>query len=195
MVTISRLPAMKLLVRALVLTVAVVIALVLYARTGVQAPAPTKPLARSEPRPREIIDGFDMQVLSVSLPEAMRGLGRTVALPDPSVVGTPTQVILDDITRTDTGKYGLLVQYLPDIRLFVEPVGSGSAAPVSVPSTSVAGHPAQVDHVEMSSFRGVAYVSRRARVVWNIGNLNYRLEAATQTVSVERLVEIANSTH
>lgn len=89
--------------------------------------APPKPAPLAAPRASAgrahgtVIDDLDATISpGVSLDEGLRRFGRNVSLPDPSLVGTPRKVVVDDSGESPSD-YVLLIGYDSGIKLEVEP--------------------------------------------------------------------------
>ena len=159
---------------------------------------PPQPTPRSEAlpeiRPGVRIDAFDAGVPSVTTTQAFAEIGRSLPVPDAAVEGTPLKVIVDGTATTEDGRIGMMVQYAPDVRLYIQPIEDGQPTKIVAPDVVVAGYPARAEDPVMATWRGTPWEVTPARVIWIIGDMTYRLEATQQSVDLPRLIEIADST-
>lgn len=194
-----------------VLSVSVVASSFAAPRPGTTPSVAEKP---STGRPQRIHgscgDVFDVEGFpSITLEEAMATLAKTdseIAVPDPSTVGRPVKVFLDESARQDAGRYGLAVKYERGVKLFVSPGATDFEADAErtiVPYADGRQRGLQKQTVggrDLWIHAGGIQVSERAsykvppRIMWNHDGMTYTVVADDSSdLKVEDLQTVVDS--
>jgi hypothetical protein len=141
----------------------------------------------------------------VSLGEALAAIGTRLSLPSTATAGIPVKVVMDETSRANTGRYGVLILYDTGIKLFIQPGQKDTKAMQKESSATFEDGRAQPFELRsiqgrssLVTSRGVQVVGRRRyavspRLVWNADGMTYTMTTSSEKVSLGQLLEAADS--
>lgn len=197
----------RLLVLAVVLVLCAAGALALTRGSARQKIQVTEASPATSPSHGVPADALDWSNGGMSLDAALASSGLSVSMPSSSAVGIPSKIVLDETSRDERGRCGVMILFTSGVKLKVapgetdlqarynaigaDPFTDGRKKPFEF--ATVGGRQALLlrNGVQRSQHGGDSPV--RSRVTWNMNGLTYVLEGASDDTSAQRLADAAAS--